>query len=113
MVKNVPARITYAPKALITPTEVTCSLWNPRIRSPPLGKNETIVSSVMELACGSLFDAEKSNDFSGKVKLALSHSASDLKGYELVIKELIDDESNDWKDLETRCAWIPSGKSIS
>lgn len=99
-------------EALPTPAEVTCFLWNPRILSPPLERNEALVSSVMELACESLSGAEKSYKFNGKVKLALSHSASDIKGYELVIKELINEETNDWRDLETRWAWTPSGRGF-
>ena len=42
------------------------------------------------------------------MKLSLSHSATDLWGYELVIKKLIDKKANKWEDLdgtrEMRCA---------
>ena len=110
MVQNVPSRVMIPPKALPTCTEVTCSLWNLKILSPSLGRNEALVSSVMELACGSLPGTEKRYEFNVKVKLALFHSASDIKGYELVIKELIDEKTNDWRDLETRWAWTPSGR---
>ena len=68
------------------------------------------MSSVMELACGSLPDTKEHYEFNVKVKLALSHSASDIKGYELVIKELISEKTNVWRDLETRWAWTPSGR---
>ena len=110
MVQNVPLRVVIPPKALPTCTEITCSLWNLQILSPPLGRNEALVSSVMELACGSLPGTEKRYKFNRKVNLALSHSASDIKGYELVIKELIREKTNDWRDLETRWAWTPSGR---
>ena len=110
MVQNVPLRVVIPAKALPTCTEITCSLWNLQILSPPLGRNEALVSSVMELACGSLLGTEKRYKFHRKVKLALSHSASDIKGYELVIKELIREKTNDWRDLETRWAWTPSGR---
>ena len=110
MVQKVPSRAMIPPKALSTCTEVTCSLWNLQILSPPLGRNEALVSSVMELACGSLSGTEKRYEFNVKVKLALCHSASDIKGYELVIKELINEKTNDWRDLETRWAWTPSGR---
>ena len=110
MIQNVPSRVMIPPKALPTCTEVTCSLWNLHILSPPLGRNEALVSSVMELACGSIPSTEKRYEFNVKVKLALSHSASDTKGYELVIKELISEKTNDWRDLETRWAWTPSGE---
>ena len=68
------------------------------------------MSSVMELACGNLPGTEERYEFNVKVKLALSHSASDIKGYELVIKELISEKTNDWRDLETSWAWTPSGR---
>ena len=110
IVQNVPSRVMFPPKALSTCTEVTCSLWNLQILSPPLGRNEALVSSVMELACGSLLGTEKRYEFNVKVKLALSYSASDIKGYELVIKELINEKTNDWRDLETRWAWTSSGR---
>ena len=110
MVQNVPSRVMIPPKALPTCTEVTCSLWNQQILSPPLGRNEALVSSVMELACGNLPGTEERYEFNVKVKLALSHSASDIKGYELVIKELTNEKTNDWRDLKTRWAWTPSGR---
>ena len=109
MVQNVPSRVLIPPKALPTCTEVTCSLWNQQILSPPLGRNEALVSSVMELACGNLLGTEECYEFNVKVKVALSHSASDIKGYELVIKELTNEKTNDWRDLKTRWAWTPSG----
>ena len=109
MVQNVPSRVLIPPKALPTCTEVTCSLWNQQILSPPLGRNEALVSSVMELACGNLPGTEERYEFNVKVKVALSHSASDIKGYELVIKELTNEKTNDWRDLKTRWAWTPSG----
>ena len=34
------------------------------------------------------------------MKLSLSHSATDLWGYELVIKKLIDKKANKWEDLD-------------
>ena len=109
MIQNVPSRVMIPPKALLTCTEVTCSLWNLKILSPPLGRNEALVSSVMELACGNLLGTEECYEFNVKVKVALSHSASDIKGYELVIKELTNEKTNDWRDLKTRWAWTPSG----
>ena len=112
MVQNVPARVMIPPKALPTCTEVTCSLRDLQTLSLPLGRNEALVSSVMELGRGSLPGTGKRYEFNVKVKLALSHSASDFKGYELVIKELINEKTNDWRDLETRWAWTPSGRGF-
>ena len=38
--------------------------------------------------------------FNTKVKLSLSHSTTNLRGYELVIKQLTDKETNKWEDLD-------------
>lgn len=83
------------------PKLITSALWRPSTVSLPLKDDESLVSNVIELACDDLSCIELSD-----VTVALSHSAIDLKGYELVIKERIDSEENDWKDLET---WLPSG----
>ncbi|PFX30607.1 hypothetical protein AWC38_SpisGene4553 [Stylophora pistillata] len=61
LVQNVPSRVVFPLEALPTPAEVTCFLWNPRILSPPLERNEALVSSVMELACESLSGADLRN----------------------------------------------------
>jgi len=55
-----------------------------------------LVSSVIQLAC----DDQVGVNFTG-IKVALSHSATDLGGYELVMKELTDSENNTWKNLNT------------
>lgn len=70
-----------------------------------------MVSNVIELSCddrplGSQFN----KDVDKKVAVMLSHSAINLAGYELVIKELVDRDSNEWKDLETRNIWKASGR---
>ena len=44
----------------------------------------------------------------GNITVALLHSASNLKGYEVVIKQ-VDPEDNEWKDLETTNIWHASG----
>jgi len=41
--------------------------------------------------------------------VALMHSACNLKGYEVVIKQLVDLEDNEWIDLETENFWHTSG----
>ena len=51
-------------------------------------------------------------EFHGKVMIAISHSATDLKGYELVVKKLTNEENKNWEDLETRSIWRPSGTNI-
>ena len=66
------------------------------VRSPPLQEHEAITSNVIELS--SLNGQELK--FNTKVKLSLSHSATDLQGYELVMKKLIDKETNYWEDVD-------------
>ena len=38
--------------------------------------------------------------FNTRVKLSLSYSVTDLRGYEVVIKQLIDKETNNWNDVD-------------
>ncbi|CAH3165813.1 unnamed protein product, partial [Porites evermanni] len=59
-------------------------------------EHEAITSNVIELS--SINGQELK--FNTKVKLSLSHSATDLWGYELVIKKLIDKKANKWEDLD-------------
>ena len=66
-----------------------------RVREPLLQEHEAITSNVIELY--SLNGQELK--FNTKVKLSLSHSATDLQGYELVMKKLIDKETNYWEDV--------------
>ena len=37
------------------------------------------------------------------------HSAPYLEGYEVVIKQLTDQENNEWKELKTENTWHGSG----
>ena len=66
------------------------------VRSPPLQEHEAITSNVIELS----FLNGQELKFNTKVKLSLSHSATDLQGYELVMKKLIDKETNYWEDVD-------------
>ena len=85
----------FLPDAVSEPTPVV-HRWKYSARSPPLQEHEAITSSVIEL---STMDSQslKSNS---KVKLSLSHSATNLRGYELVIKQLTDKETNKWEDVD-------------
>ena len=113
MLKELPGCFSFACRAVRKPTEVICSLWSPRIRSPSLGPNEIIVSNVVELSLNERPSTSKDmKEFHGKVMIAISHSATDLKGYELVVKKLTNDENKDWEDLETRSIWRESGRNI-
>ena len=62
---------------------------------PPLQEHEAITSNVIELFCMNGQELK----FNTRVKLSLSYSVTDLRGYQVVIKELIDKETNNWKDV--------------
>ena len=83
-----------------------CSVLPPKLRSPTISSDELLVSNVIELLHDGPPDLEFSGDNEGNVTVALLHNASDLKGYEVVIKQLVDPYDNVWKDLET---WHASG----
>ena len=93
--------IKFLPKAVPDPRLVTCSLWKPGKVSPPLEDNESLVSNVIELDCDDPDGVAYSS-----IEVALTHSAKCLRGYEVVMKEMIDTER--WRDLETPEV-IPSG----
>lgn len=105
MLKETGICITFSPNAVLTPIMVTSSLWRPGTILPPLEDDETLVSNIIELACD---DPAVDIEFS-KVTVTLSHSATDSRGYELVLKERIDSKKKNWKDLET---WCPSGRLL-
>ena len=71
-------------------------VWKCSARSPPLKEHEAVVSNVLEISTITGHELE----FDGEVKLVLSHSAPGLRGYELVIKKLIDQESNEWEEVD-------------
>ena len=100
------AYVTFHEGAVPKPLLFTCSVWPPKLRSPPISSDELLVSNVIELSHDGPPDLELSGDDEGNVTVALLHSASDLKGYEVVIKQLVDLHDNVWKDLET---WHASG----
>ncbi|XP_020602571.1 uncharacterized protein LOC110041603, partial [Orbicella faveolata] len=104
--------VTFCRGARTKPLFITCSLWNPRALSPPLGRNEVLVSNVIELSLDGPLDLEFTGDDQGSVTVALMHSASNLKGYEVVIKQLVDPENNEWIDLVTHTFWRTSAKSV-
>ncbi len=87
--------ITFSSKAVQTTKLVTCSLWRPIVVLPILEDGERLVSNVIDLACKD----PKGVNFN-EVTVALAHSASDLGGYELVLREFTDSENTDWKDIQ-------------
>ena len=106
------AMITFCLGAVKTPLLITCSLWSPRSLSPPLGSNEVLVSNVIELSHDGPPDLEFSGDDRGNITVALLHSASNLRENEVVMKQLVDPENNDWKELETTNIWHSSGTRV-
>lgn len=105
--KEASACITFPSMAVAIPTQITCSLLSPRISSPPLTEDMALVSNIIELSCDA---STGSKGFEEKVTVALSHSAINLRGYELVIQALVDKDRNEWKDLETRSLRKASGR---
>ena len=92
------------------PFTCTCLLWNPRTLSPPIASDEILVSSVIELSHDSPPDLEYRESVERlRFTITLLHSAPNLEGYEVVIKQLIDQENNEWKELKTENTWLGSG----
>ena len=88
--------LMFPPDAVSEGTSIVVHRWEYSVLSPPLQEHEAITSNVIELS--SINGQELK--FNTKVKLSLSHSATDLWGYELVIKKLIDKKANKWEDLD-------------
>ena len=87
-----------------------CLLWNPRSLSLPIASDEILVSSVIELSHDGPPDLEYRESVEGlSFSVALLHSAPNLEGYEVVIKQLTDQENNEWKELKTENTWLGSG----
>ena len=92
------------------PFTCRCLLWNPRSLSLPISSDEILVSSVIELSHDGPPDLEYKESVEGtRFTVALLHSAPNLEGYEVVIKQLIDQENNEWKELKTENTWHGSG----
>ncbi|XP_015775027.1 PREDICTED: uncharacterized protein LOC107353218 [Acropora digitifera] len=89
--------LTFPAGSVSESTTLMVHRWKYGARLPTLGEHEAVVSNVIEISAKEEVEAL---EFEDEVKLALSHSASDLEGYELVIKKLLDAESNEWKEVE-------------
>ena len=90
------AHLIFPPDAVSEDRLMALYRWKFSACSPPLQENEAIVSDVVELSAG-IYERLA---FNKEVTLAISHSASDLKGYEVVVKKLIDKETNEWVDVD-------------
>ena len=93
--KKVTTHIIFPPDAVPEDRSMALYRWRSSACFPPLEENEAIVSDVVELST----DISEGLTFNKEVTLAISHSASDLKGYEVVVKKLIDKDTNEWMDV--------------
>ena len=87
--------LTFPPGAVSEPTSIVVHRWKCSACSPQLQEHEAVVSRVIEISTNNYELLE----FNAEVKLVLSHSAPGLQGYELVLKRLINKESNEWEDV--------------
>ena len=69
--------------------------WKSTACSTHLQEHEAVVSNVIEISTSS----NEALKFKAGVTLALSHSAADLHGYELVIFKLTNKTENEWEDV--------------
>ncbi len=106
------AFITFPENAVAKPVLFRCTLWKFTTNFPPLKKDEALVSSVIVLTYDDPLSSNFTGDFDEEVTVALSHSACNLKGYEVVIRELVDSDNNEWRDLETTNMWQASGDCL-
>ncbi|XP_068737903.1 uncharacterized protein [Montipora capricornis] len=103
--KQVAVQVIFPPGAVSEDRTLTLLRRNPRACCPPLLHHEAIVSDVIEL---SAMDSLEILHFNKAVTIVIPHCASSLKGYEVVVKTLINSETNDWADIvETEDLRIP------
>ncbi|XP_067047117.1 uncharacterized protein [Acropora muricata] len=89
--------LTFPPGSVTESTTIMVHRWKYGACLPTLGEHEAVVSNVIKISAKEEVEAL---EFEDKVKLALSHSAADLEGYELVIKKLLDAETNEWEEVD-------------
>ena len=106
------ACVTFPPNAVKATVKFQCTLCQLKNDFPPLRKNEALVSNVILLACDDSLGSDFTGNFDEEVLVALSHSAANLEGYEVVMRELVDSDNNEWKDLKTTNVWKASGKCL-
>ena len=104
------ACITFPKNAVKGPLLFRCTIWKWKDEFPQLNKDETLVSSVIELSYDGQSDSEFSGYFKEEVSIALSHSVIKHQGYEVVMKELVKSDNSEWKDLKTTNIWQTSGE---
>ncbi|XP_067047123.1 uncharacterized protein [Acropora muricata] len=89
--------LTFPPGSVTESTTIMVHRWEYGACLPTLGEHEAVVSNVIEISTNK---EVKALEFEDEVKLALSHSAPDLEGYELVVKKLLDAETNEWDEVD-------------
>ena len=89
--------LTFPPVSVSESTTIMVHRWKYGACLPTLGEHEAVVSNVIEISANK---EVKALEFEDEVKLALSHSAPDLEGYELVVKKLLDAETNEWDEVD-------------
>lgn len=87
--------MTFPRDAVSEPTVIEVHKWKSTACSPQLQEHEAVVSNVIEISTSS----DDTLEFTAEVRLTLSHSAADLHGYELVIFQLTNKETNEWEDV--------------
>ena len=88
--------LTFSPNAVVKPTRITVYRWKYGACLPDLAEHEAVVSNVIEISAATEVGVIK---FNSEVKLVLSHNASDLEGYELIMKRLANVENNEWEEI--------------
>ena len=88
--------LVFPPGFVAEDTALTLFRWKPSLCSPPLQPNEAVVSNVLELSA----EGAEGLQFKKQVTVGISHSGPDLRGYEVVIKNLTDVERNEWEEAE-------------
>lgn len=88
--------MTFPPNAVSERTLIVVHRWKSRACSPKVQEHEAVVSNVIEISTGS----DETLEFKADVKLALSHSAPNLHGYELVVFKLTDRDTNEWEEVD-------------
>lgn len=88
--------LTFPPDTVAKPSGIVVYRWKNGACLPQLAEHEAIVSNVIEISAAGEVGVLK---FNGEVKLALSHSAAGLEGYELVMKRLTDTEKDEWEEI--------------
>ena len=98
----------FPPDAVSEATTIVAYRWRCSACSPPLQGHEAVVSNVIQISS----PGDEGLEFNTEVKLVLSHSASNLQGYEVVIKRLIDKGRNEWEEIDgSEDIRSPSGKT--